>query len=593
MNRSVGAALVVAVAVLLCASAFMIIDTQDHGESYSITYELDGGTNNVQNPDSYHSNRGCVLYSPVKPGLAFGGWYTDVERTQRCDSVPAGTVGDIVLYASWTDVLEGKGFVLNVGGEIRNGPFMSYAISGTETYRYLYYDEVDDRYYMNNSSAGTYDYGSLEYPYSSSRDYWNDEGSSEYEVEQLGNETIDTVAGPKECEVFVLTHADGGVEKQWIGDGWIPYMISYSEQGFLSSTSLTYTFAKELTFETNTDPDVRIYSDEGVTTAGSGEYKPGDTVTLNASGSGFIGWYDENMSLLSSSPTYTFDIGASDLEVYALNDTDPDITVSAGEPFTLVSGMALDDAKWIVLKDGDVYAEITGTEPTYTFDEPGEYSVLIKGDIDGSEYLGYRDLRVNGIVGIVYDWKYGGESYTYELRIDYEDYLHYRNMTPVSDRIQDINGHVRDRQFVTYQDEYVVRIAEDFGRMTEGMSDYDRAGFILAFTQYIEYQSDEVFMGTEEYWKYPVETLFDNGGDCEDTSILYCAIAEAMGYDTSLLLFPGHMAAGIDLDNGKGTYFSYGQHRYFYCETTSVGFSVGDKPRDVPNESTLVPINIA
>ena len=102
-----------------------------------------------------------------------------------------------------------------------------------------------------------------------------------------------------------------------------------------------------------------------------------------------------------------------------------------------------------------------------------------------------------------------------------------------------------------------------------------------------------MFTGYEEYWKYPVETLYDQGGDCEDTSILFSAIAEAMGYNTSLLLFPGHMAAGVDLDGNYGiskTYFETGGYRFYYCETTATGYHVGDKPSNVSNSATVVKI---
>ncbi|MGN0137118.1 MAG: hypothetical protein ACI381_00700, partial [Candidatus Methanomethylophilaceae archaeon] len=151
--------------------------------------------------------------------------------------------------------------------------------------------------------------------------------------------------------------------------------------------------------------------------------------------------------------------------------------------------------------------------------------------------------------------------------------------------------HVRDKQFVTYNDKYVLQLASSFKNMTSGMTDLQRMNFLLAFTQYIEYQSDDVFTGYEEYWKYPVETLYDQGGDCEDTSILFSAIAEAMGYNTSLLLFPGHMAAGVDLASGTGNvYFPVDGYKFYYCETTATGYSVGVKPSNVPNTATVVKI---
>ena len=83
-------------------------------------------------------------------------------------------------------------------------------------------------------------------------------------------------------------------------------------------------------------------------------------------------------------------------------------------------------------------------------------------------------------------------------------------------------------------------------------------------------------MGRDEYWKYPVETLIDKEGDCEDTSILFCAIAKQMGFDTCMILYPGHMAAGVNLDGLSGYYYTFYANHYYYCETTNRDWCIGD-----------------
>jgi len=56
----------------------------------------------------------------------------------------------------------------------------------------------------------------------------------------------------------------------------------------------------------------------------------------------------------------------------------------------------------------------------------------------------------------------------------------------------------------------------------------------LAFVQQaITYQLDPD--GTE-YPRYPVETLVDGVGDCEDSAILYASIVRAFGYSAGVLL---------------------------------------------------------
>ena len=46
--------------------------------SYTITYELNGGTNDMFNPASYTiGDTPIILQEPTKADYTFGGWYTD------------------------------------------------------------------------------------------------------------------------------------------------------------------------------------------------------------------------------------------------------------------------------------------------------------------------------------------------------------------------------------------------------------------------------------------------------------------------------------------------------------------------------------
>ena len=127
-------------------------------------------------------------------------------------------------------------------------------------------------------------------------------------------------------------------------------------------------------------------------------------------------------------------------------------------------------------------------------------------------------------------------------------------------------------------------LEDDFNRqLCEGLavtfkqsssSDYEAVRNALAFVQDLQYISD----GEEvEYAKYPIETLYDKGGDCEDTSLLLCGIIRAMGYDSVLILLPSHCAVGILGDGLEGTYYEVNGRKYYYTETTSRR-QIGDIP---------------
>lgn len=72
--------------------------------SYGITYMLDGGTNNADNPDTYTIETATItLASPTRTGYIFEGWYGDATFTgSTITTIPLGSTGNIPLYAKWS-----------------------------------------------------------------------------------------------------------------------------------------------------------------------------------------------------------------------------------------------------------------------------------------------------------------------------------------------------------------------------------------------------------------------------------------------------------------------------------------------------------
>ena len=70
---------------------------------YTITYNLNGGTNAGENPKTYTvvSDK-ITLLEPSKTGYRFDGWYGDNTYTIPVKEIAAGSVGDVTLYAKWT-----------------------------------------------------------------------------------------------------------------------------------------------------------------------------------------------------------------------------------------------------------------------------------------------------------------------------------------------------------------------------------------------------------------------------------------------------------------------------------------------------------
>ena len=103
--------------------------------------------------------------------------------------------------------------------------------------------------------------------------------------------------------------------------------------------------------------------------------------------------------------------------------------------------------------------------------------------------------------------------------------------------------------------------------------------FVLAFVQSLPYTSDDVTTEADEYPRYPLETLYEDGGDCEDTSILFSSILRVINIDNCLAVIrnPGHMMVGVwGHDDYQGSSWSHDGKKYYCCETTGEGFRIGD-----------------
>lgn len=128
-------------------------------------------------------------------------------------------------------------------------------------------------------------------------------------------------------------------------------------------------------------------------------------------------------------------------------------------------------------------------------------------------------------------------------------------------------------------------LAAAFGELhrQRNWSPLEQASNVLAFTQQcITYDSDLRTAPAGEWPRYPLETLAEGVGDCEDDVILAAAVLKRLDFDVALLYYPGHCALGV-----AGTAESRGELvedaqtgvRYFYGETTAEGWSLGQVPQ--------------
>ena len=73
-------------------------------KDYTISYVMNGGTNNPFNPTKYNKYSDAIyLKNPSKEGCIFSGWYTDAALTKRSSGIASGSTGNRTFYAKFTD----------------------------------------------------------------------------------------------------------------------------------------------------------------------------------------------------------------------------------------------------------------------------------------------------------------------------------------------------------------------------------------------------------------------------------------------------------------------------------------------------------
>ena len=145
---------------------------------------------------------------------------------------------------------------------------------------------------------------------------------------------------------------------------------------------------------------------------------------------------------------------------------------------------------------------------------------------------------------------------TWNLTIPKDLYNAYKAV-PVSTRTRD--GPAGYGFCTTTKDSYIQSLAKGLNQTAtqQHYNSYDQVSFVLAFVQSLPYTSDNVTTGHDEYPRFPIETLVDDGGDCEDTSILFATLTLIMDYGTLYINIPNHYAVGILGNNLQGTYWTY------------------------------------
>ena len=505
---------------------------------HSIEYVLDGGTLPEGSVRTFIGGVGAVLPIPERDGMVFAGWFKDPEFTTPVVVLGRDVLEDVTVYACWDEeVPTGTGYVWDVSGEYYNGD-IRHTVEGTVREEVL--AERDGAYYIQTTSDLTYTWPTGSTTDDSVRGRWSDSAGETQAYVGIGE------AGGYTCTVW---ESEDGT-RYWL------YHLTLQVRAEVDdgTTHIVHQLAEVYTFEPETSFVPDVSAEYPLQVRGAGTVSIGDRLELTAVGEGFTGWYsggelvttERTLVVDRVDPTCSYEARSSD--GYTVLDQ---VEVGLGD-------LGFADGSVITDWDGNV---VTG----YGSLEPGYYVVTdATGDV--TRYLEFfiEDSRV-----FEHTWTFGGVTYTIRLDMLYSDVFWYTYSDPYGNIRLSLTDPAYVSNYHTVDDGTLLELMGMLSAYGSGMDRTEFAGFVLSFVQTIPYVTDEDSVGEREYWKYPLETLWDGGGDCEDSTILYDTLMLMAGYDVAFVLFQDHAMSAVSVDV-DGHSLTRDGIVYVFCETTTV-----------------------
>lgn len=105
---------------------------------YKITYKLNKGTNNADNPSVYYKEK-VTLKKPARKGYTFQGWYTDKNFKKKITGIAKTSKKNITVYAKWKKVTVDKASLSKVSNVSKLGMKVTVnKVSGAKGYKIMY-----------------------------------------------------------------------------------------------------------------------------------------------------------------------------------------------------------------------------------------------------------------------------------------------------------------------------------------------------------------------------------------------------------------------------------------------------------------------
>lgn len=168
----------------------------------------------------------------------------------------------------------------------------------------------------------------------------------------------------------------------------------------------------------------------------------------------------------------------------------------------------------------------------------------------------------------------------FDIICDDRRYRMFKDKNPFRETIPSVHNY---KQFVSggITDE-VAQVAENLISISneQGFSNFEEIANALSFVQAIPLRRGGKSNG-KPYFRYPLETLFEQEGDGVSKAILLAAILKTMNYDLLILESTAEVAVAVAGAEGiPGRFLEHHGRRYFYCVNAESGQKIGQIPPD-------------
>ena len=187
-----------------------------------------------------------------------------------------------------------------------------------------------------------------------------------------------------------------------------------------------------------------------------------------------------------------------------------------------------------------------------------------------------------------YRFTYKYVSYDWALPVPLRTYFYYKDLPrPTKYDTMVIDSYADNVMNILSQQ------VED-AALTNDMKPTDVINLVATFVRSLPHSDEDARTPFDGYPRYPVETLFDQGGDSEDNSILIASLLIRERYDVVFLLFqqPKHLAVGVNAPTAIGYRWEYQGNWYYYLEPNEKNWELGELPTPFRGtQPVIIPIS--